>query len=231
MSKKIIWAIVPARGSSKSIPNKNLALLAGKPLINYVISAAKQASNIDQIICTTDSQQISSHCESLEISTHKRPAKLATDDSPVRDAVVDLITNSKNKFGPTPDIFLLLQPTSPLVLPEHIEASIQALQDHPEFPSVQTVCEIPHNMHAYNQREIRDGGIRFAFPEDRKRCYNRQLKPKFYQFGNLFAIRTKAFLDGTGFAPEPSFPIIIDRKHSIDIDQVEDIKIAEQFLF
>ncbi|GKT37469.1 acylneuraminate cytidylyltransferase family protein, partial [Aduncisulcus paluster] len=79
----------------------------------------------------------------------------------------------------------LLQPTSPFLLPAQIDACSEALRDNPEANSAQTVAEIPHNYHAFNQRVIKDGAVDFNFTEERKFCYNKQSKPHFYSFGNL----------------------------------------------
>lgn len=229
-ARNTVWAIIPARGGSKSVPQKNLAPLAGRPLISYVIRAA-QASPVGRIVCTTDDDAIAHYCRTLDVHTHPRPAALAQDDSPVRAALVELLRTQEQCGDTLPELFVLLQPTSPFVLPAHIEACVALLRDHPDANSAQTITDLPHNAHAYNQRLLRDDGhLAFAFEAERRTCYNKQRKPAYYLFGSLFVIRTRAFLESDAIAPHPSLPYRIERPYALDVDQPDDFALAEWYM-
>jgi len=117
----------------------------------------------------------------------------------------------------TYEIIALLQPTSPFLSYTVIDLCLQMLLSNPDANSVQTVCPIPHNYHAYNQRIKDDNGdVTFVFSTARNRMYNKQLKPKFYSFGNFVATRVDALGDGVFARPSIGFEIQPDR--AVDID-------------
>lgn len=219
-----VLGLIPARMGSKSIKDKNLTLLNGKPLIQYVLDAALKSKTITQILCSTDDEKIMAICDKQRIVVQKRPEYLAQDDSNIQDVVEYAL-----KEFPA-GIVVLLQPTSPFVLPEHIDECVTMLRNGPYYASAQTITKPPHNHHAYNQRIIRDeGGVDFYFNFARKKFYNKQRKPDFYIFGNVVATRTKNIEKGGLFAT-PSFPVKISYPYAMDIDQPEDIKLAEWYL-
>ena len=118
---KSVLAVVPARGGSKGLPRKNVRPLQGKPLIAWTIAAAKASRLVDRVIVSSEDDEIlgvarQCGCEAPFV----RPAELAQDDTPgiapVRHAIAQL---------PIHDYTVLLQPTSPLRLPEDIDACIR----------------------------------------------------------------------------------------------------------
>lgn len=232
MEKKAnqIWGIIPARGGSKSIPLKNLANVDGHPLIEYVIQAAKTSKSIDRIICSTEDSKIKSFCIEKGIEIHDRPQELAADDSNVLDALVFLLEQYQKNNVVLPLAIALLQPTSPFTLPDQIDSCVDAIIETESVNSSQTVAEFPHNYHAYNQRVIEDGRVRFQFLEERKKYYNKQMKPKFYIFGNLVVVRTIVLLERKEIFPNPSIPIVIPFQNALDVDGPEDLELAEWYL-
>ncbi|MFA6551834.1 MAG: hypothetical protein WCV41_04885, partial [Patescibacteria group bacterium] len=91
MSPKIL-AVIPARGGSKGIKNKNIKPFNGKPLVAYAIAAAKESKLINKIIVSTESETIARLAKKLGAEVpFLRPQKLAQDDSLVRDAVLHLL--------------------------------------------------------------------------------------------------------------------------------------------
>lgn len=225
-----IWGIIPARGGSKSIPLKNLVKLNGRPLIEYVIAAAKASGAITRIICSTDHNRIKSLCLEKNIEVHMRPKQLAADDTNVLDVLIFLLEQYQKNEGILPFAIVLLQPTSPFTLSDHIDACVQHLKENELANSTQTVSEFPHNYHAFNQRMIEDGSVAFRFSEERKKYYNKQAKPKFYIFGNLVAVRTTALLQRKEIFPIPSIPNVIPFHYALDVDGPEDLELAEWYL-
>lgn len=120
--KKII-AVIPARGGSKGVPQKNIRDAGGKPLIAWVIQAAKKSSYIDRLVLSSDDDRIIAiarewGCE----APFRRPDTLARDDS----STIDVILHALETI-PDYDIVVLLQPTSPLVEASDIDACIEKL--------------------------------------------------------------------------------------------------------
>ena len=207
-----VLGLIPARGGSKSIPLKNMAILGGKPLYEWVLDAAIDTKFVTGIVISTDIPELLD----TPFAVH-RPAVLCTDDSPI----IDTIKYHSEGY----DAVALLQPTSPFVTPWAIDACIGVLMEIPYLNSVQTVAPIPHNYHAYNQRVVDNGYVSFRFNTQRQGMYNKQLKPQFYSFGNLVVTRTSA-LDRGVFAG-PSYSIFVDRFEATDIDTEEDLLNAE----
>jgi CMP-N,N'-diacetyllegionaminic acid synthase len=225
-----VLGVIPARGGSKSIPKKNIVSLNGHPLIAYVINAGKRSKCLGRIICSTDDSDITEACSRLGVEVMGRPKELAQDDTHVVDVMIHLLESLNRKEGYKPWAVGLLQPTSPFLLPEHINQCVMLLRQNLGANSSQTIAELPHNYHAYNQRVVRDGIVRFRFAEERARCYNKQKKPKFYVFGNLIVTRTEALLrDRDIFAP-PSLPYQIAFPYAVDIDGPEDLELAEWYI-
>jgi CMP-N,N'-diacetyllegionaminic acid synthase len=223
----ICWGLMPARGGSKSIPYKNIAPLGGRALINYSILAAEACPSISRMICSTDSTQISNHCDQLKVEVHDRPKRLAEDASPVYDMIEHFLNDMCEKEGAVAEFIALLQPTSPFLLPEHIERCVDALVKDKEAASAQTVIECPHNSHAFNQRIISNGYLDFKFSEERKAAYNKQTKPNHYLFGNLIVFRSSFSLEQKSVFPMPSYPVLIEPPYNFDADGPEDFRIAD----
>lgn len=111
---KKILGLIPARGGSKGIPRKNLYPVMGKPLIQYSIEAALNSRFINQVMLSTEDSEIKAFAQQFDIDTsYSRPTHLASDTATTYDAVVDLMSWLETHHK-SPDVLVLLQPTSPL---------------------------------------------------------------------------------------------------------------------
>ncbi len=120
-----VLAIIPARGGSKGIRNKNIRNFCGKPLIAYTIEQSKASRFITRTVVSTDSKEIAkvARTHGAEVPL-LRPKELAGDQSQVADALFHILRALKEKEGYEPDYVLLLYPTSPLLSRERIEQAI-----------------------------------------------------------------------------------------------------------
>ena len=218
-----VLGLIPARGGSKSIPLKNIADLAGRPMIAYVIAAGVASRRLDRIICSTDHPSIAEACTARNVEVQPRPRQLAEDDTPVTAVILDVLRRLAIDDGVAPGMVALLQPTSPFLRAADIDACVEALCSRPDADSAQTVTPVLHNAHAFNQRVIEDGLVRFRFLEERRAAYNKQLKPKHYVFGNMVVTRSKALLAGKDCFGDRSVPVEIPRAYALDIDTSEDL--------
>ena len=225
-----IWGIIPARGGSKSIPLKNMHLLAGRSLIDYVIVAGKAASKLGRVICSTDHDGIAARCRECSISVRKRPATLANDNSRMDDVIIQFLESIGQDEGTLPEAIGLLLPTSPFVLPSHIDSCINLLLSDASINSVQTITKMPHNHHAYSQRVVEDGLVKFVFPRERHQYPNKQSKPAFYVFGNFLVTRTEALLKCNNLFATPSMGIEIDPAYALDVDTISEFTVAEWYI-
>lgn len=223
-----IWGLVPARGGSKSIPYKNLAPVNGIPLLDYGVRAAQAAGCLDRIVCSTDDERIAERARHLGIEVDRRPDHLATDEAAVADVARDFLLRQTE--AERPEIIVLVQPTSPFLLPEHVKLLADRLRTDLAANSAQTVTPVPHNHHAWNQRVLEDGHVRFQFEAEREVAYNKQKKPKLYVFGNLVAVRSRALLAGQAFFAKPSIACEIPWPYDLDLDSPADLALAEAMI-
>ena len=136
-------AIIPARGGSKGIPNKNLVLLGGVPLIVHSIRAALAASSITRTVVSTDSAAIAAVASRAGAEVpFRRPAKLATDSATTADVVIHAIKTLEQN-SPVPDIIVVLQPTSPLRVAADIDGAVELLHST-GAPSIVSISEVDH---------------------------------------------------------------------------------------
>ena len=110
-----ILGIIPARGGSKGIPKKNLRKVCGIPLIEHTIKTAKKSKKINRLIVSTDSQEIIRFVKKLDVEVpFRRPTKYASDNSSTFDVINHALEFLKKTENYSPDIVIILQPTSPL---------------------------------------------------------------------------------------------------------------------
>ena len=141
MKNKII-AIIPARGGSKGISRKNIKSLAGKPLIAYSIEAALKSKYINSVVVSTEDEEIAKISEKCGAEVIERPEELAKDEKPTIDVIFQVLEILRMK-NHTPDIVVLLQPTSPLRDTEDIDNAIELFLNG-GCESVVSVCEVEH---------------------------------------------------------------------------------------
>ena len=112
---KTVIAIIPARGGSKGLPGKNIKPLCGKPLIAWSIEAGLASQYIDEVMVSTDSEEIANIAREFGASVpFLRPVELASDTATTLDAVKHVIEYYENECNRYFDYIVLLEPTSPL---------------------------------------------------------------------------------------------------------------------
>ena len=210
-----VLGLIPARGGSKSIPLKNLTPFLGKPLIDHVLDAAFGAG-LD-VVVSTEHPAIRAHCLKRGADVHDRPQDIA-DRGEIRETIRDFVKSHAC------DAIVLLQPTSPFVMPGHIRQVVTELSLS-GANSAQTVIECPHAAHEWNQRAIDGGCARFVRTD---RPTNKQAKPKRYLFGNVVAFTVAGFIAQNEVFAQPSIPIPIPRLYGFDLDGPEDVPIGEK---
>jgi CMP-N-acetylneuraminic acid synthetase len=214
------------------VPFKNIAPLAGRPLLAYVIAAAREAlgRSVDTVICSTDDDNIAAYAESQQVSVLRRPPELADDAALVADAVRHVLHSLAEREGAAPGIVVLFQPTSPFILPAHVDGLVGSLKATPGFDTAQTIAPIPHNFHAYNQRIVEGDKVRFFFEAERRKARNKQSKPKLFRFGNLLAFRSEGVLSGGDCFGHSSTYLEIPESYALDVDGPRDFALAEYMI-
>lgn len=173
MSRNV--AIIPARGGSQSIPDKNIRDFSGKPLIAWTIEKAREAKGIDRIIVSTDSECIATVARNYGAETpFLRPASLSTAETAIEPVLKHAYEWLLANEGYQADALVLLFPTNPLRETRHIEDSLRLFHES-AADSVITVNESPAHYTPYWTlvREA-NGAVRYYGGQDIRTGYTRR---------------------------------------------------------
>jgi CMP-N,N'-diacetyllegionaminic acid synthase len=228
-SSGLVLAIVPARGGSKGVPDKNLRVLAGRTLLDRTADAARRSGVIDRIVLTTDSDAIAAAGKEAGLEVpFKRPSTLAQDDTPMLP-VVSHAVDELSRRGWDADLIVLLQPTSPLRTPDHIRCAVEMLRT-PGADSVVTVVEIPrHHSPDYVMR-IDDDVLRPFLPEGARIFRRQDARPAYSRDGTVYAFRRSTLERFGNIYGENCRPLVIDPRDSLSIDSPADWEAAERIV-
>lgn len=228
-----VLALIPARGGSKSIPQKNILPFAGFPLIAYSIAAAMTAETVRRVIVSTDDVEIAEIAGRYGAEVpFLRPAEIAEDHTPDLPVFQHALQWLDEHEGYNPDIVVQLRPTSPLRRTWHIDQAVFRLLEHPEADSVRTVC-IPFQNPYKMWRIHPDGFLRPLLETEFPEPYNmpRQLLPDVYwQTGYVDAAWADTILNRNSMTGDHILPLIISPEEWVDIDSIDDWRRAERML-
>lgn len=215
--------VIPARGGSKGVPGKNIKLLNGKPLIQYTIEAAQEVFSDEEIIVSTDSEEIKNVAEATGLHVpHLRPTELATDHSSSQEVLLHELEIFENKHG-VPENIILLQPTSPFRTAAHIKEALQLISDNTEM--VVSVFETKANPYFVLREENKEGWLT---PSKEGNFTRRQDAPKVYELnGAIYIIDPDALKNASIAQFTRVKKYVMNERDSHDIDTVMDWKIAE----
>jgi len=222
-------AIIPARGGSKGLPGKNIRKLNGIPLICYTIKTALKAKSISQVIVSTDDPEIATIAKECGAEIpFMRPQELAEDNSMVMDAyfyTVDRLFKESKK----PILsFAALLPTVPLRLPEDIDGAVARYESN-NADSVISVTEAQVPIEWY--RKINNNGTICDYLPEFNAVINRQeLEQTYIPNGAIYVFRTERLRETRQYYMEKTYPYIMPRERSADIDELLDFEWAEFLL-
>jgi len=210
--------LIPARGGSRG---KNLWPLAGKPLLAWTVEAARASSAVTRTVVSTDSDRVAAVARELGADVLERPAELARDETPSRDVIVHAL----DQLGDC-DVLVLLQPTSPLRRPEHIDESVRLLLET-GADSVLSVVEVPHQFRPVSLMTIEDGRLVPAVADAPTRRHD---KPVVYARNGPAVLALRPERLGTSLYDGDCRPYLMDSRDSLDVDEPSDLKLAELLL-
>lgn len=221
---KNFLAIIPARGGSKRLPQKNMLDLAGKPLFVWSIEAGFNCKYIDKVIVTSDDEKILSISKQCGAEIIKRPEELATDTATTFDAIKHTIENLERY-----EFIVLLQPTSPLRNEKHINEAIELLHVK-NADAIISVCRSEHSPLWCNTLP-EDKSMSHFMQDEIKNKRSQDLGEYYRLNGAIYICRTEKLLsEKTFFIKDNIFAYEMDRASSIDIDEEMDFKIANMIM-
>ncbi len=215
-----ILALIPARGGSKGIKNKNITLLQGKPLISYTINAAIEANCFDSITVSTDSQKIADISKSLGASVPFLRSEELANDTAKSEAVIFHALDEFKKQGKVFDIVVYLQPTSPLRTSEDICNCLDFFIDN-NIKSLTSLSEVEE--HPLFMRTINNENKVSKVLNTASNIRRQDLAPYYILNGAIYINRTKDITQKT-VLNDNEYGYILPQNHCIDIDTQEDLK-------
>jgi CMP-N-acetylneuraminic acid synthetase len=224
-----VLALIPARGGSKGLPQKNILPCAGQPLIVHTIAAAIGARpRVQRVVVSTDDATIAdvSRQAGAEVP-FMRPKELAGDTAESIDVVTHALSWLDENQGWRPEWLLLLQPTSPLRTTEDILEALKAASRDRQADSVISVVRLKH--HPFYARRIVDGVLQ-PFPPDASASRRQELEPVYGNNGAIYLTRTRTIMREANLYGTRCIPYVMPHERSLDIDSEFDLRLASFLL-
>lgn len=217
-------AIVPARSGSKGLKDKNIKSLHGKPMMVYSIEAAQKSGMFDCIHVSTDSNVYADIAKAAGADVpFLREEYLAGDNSSTWDAI-RAVVRKYEESGQIFDVVTLLQPTSPLRDAEDICEAFRIFHKK-DADAVISVCELEHSIQICNT--LGEDGSMNGFLDSNKIGPRQNLETHYRINGAIYIQKTELLMGKQSLYNEKSYAYVMDKAHSVDIDDIFDFKIAE----
>ena len=221
-----IISIILARGGSKGIPRKNIKLLNKKPVIFYSIEASNLCNLINTTYVSTEDEEIANISKSLGANVIKRPLELAKDTSSSIDVILHVLDYLEEKNN-LPDVFILLQPTSPLRTSEDIKNAIDLFINN-DCDSLVSVCKLNHQ--SLLNFSLKDDYL-VQYTNQSFFNFRRQDIPVYYYLNGAIYITSPDFIrKNKSFYSDKTLPYIMSKDRSVDLDTSFDFKFVEFLL-
>jgi len=220
-----ILVLITARGGSKRIPNKNMRLLGGKPLIAWSIDIAKNIPEICDILVSTDAPHIADFARTEQILVPwLRPAKLSTDRASSVDVALHAVDWYERENGKV-DGVLLLQPTSPFRSRETLLKGLELYRRYKYQPVLGVSPVKDHPLWCF---KVEGERLQSFIDKDSEHLRSQDLPKAYVTNGAFYLISPNDLRDNRSFYSGDMLPLIIDSpQESIDIDTEWDWSIAE----
>lgn len=226
-----VLAVVPARGGSKGIPKKNIALVAGKPLISYTTELTQSIAWIDSRAVSTDSEEIAEVAQRTPgVDIIWRPEELSGDTIGDHAVLLHALLAAEERTGVQFDIVLMLQPTSPLRKISDVEGCAAKLQEG-GWDAVWSVSETDLTYHPRKQLALSpEGKLFFVIPGGHRIVARQELEPVFHRNGVCYSF-TRDFLvtNNSTYSQKNTSAIVTPGTH-ISIDTPEELMAVENMI-
>ena len=225
MAGHTVLGIIPARGGSKGIPNKNIHPVAGRPLLAWTLAAARTARCLDRVVVSTDSDAIAAVARELGADVpFMRPSELARDDTPGIEPVLHALAQLRG-FG----LVVLLQPTSPLRTGPDIDGAVERLIQAGAMSCVSVTEAVNHPYWTY--RMTGEGTLAPFIDLPPESALRRQDLPRAFALnGAVYVARVDWLESSRSFLGAQTVGYEMPAARAIDIDSFEDLTVAERAL-
>ena len=216
-------AMITARGGSKRIPRKNIKEFNGKPIMAYSIEAALKSGAFDEVMVSTDDQEIADIARKYGASVpFMRSEKTANDFATTVDVIDEVISEYHNR-GKDFDVFACIYPTAPFITADKLKEAVEKLSSS-DADSLIPVVRFSYP--PQRAMEIRDGRLVFRQPENLS-VRSQDLEPHYHDAGQFYVVKTESFLKNKGIMVGQILPMELSELEVQDIDNEVDWKLAE----
>ncbi len=216
-------AMITARGGSKRIPRKNIKEFNGKPIMAYSIEAAIQSGVFDEVMVSTDDEEIADIARKYGASVPFFRSEKTSNDFATTVDVIDEVVREYHSRGKDFDIFACIYPTAPFVTAERLKEAVEKLSSS-DADSLIPVVRFSYP--PQRAMEIHDGKLVFRHPENLS-TRSQDLEPHYHDAGQFYIARTESFLKNKGIMVGQILPIELSELEVQDIDNEVDWKLAE----
>ena len=215
-------AIIPARGGSKRIPRKNIKTFMGKPIIAYSIEAALQSGLFDEVMVSTDDEEIAEiACGYGAKVPFMRSAETSNDYAGTADVILEVLEMYKER-GREFDTVCCIYSTAPFVTPERLREAYGKMNS--EIDSVFT-C-VAYSYPIQRSLHIVDGRIGMVYPEYMN-ARSQDLEPIYHDAGQFYFSRTAPFVESRTFWGKNTAGLVLSELEVQDLDTLTDWTLAE----
>ena len=214
-------AMITARGGSKRIPKKNIKEFCGKPIIAYSIQAALASRVFDEVMVSTDSEEIAAIARQYGASVPFMRSEAASNDFATTADVLEEVLLKYHEIGKKFDFFACIYPTAPFVTGKKLAEAMQLLKDADAVVSVVRFSFPPQRAFV-----IRDGLAAYQFPQY-ERTRSQDLEPIYHDCGQFYCCKTERFLEKHSLILPKTKPYELPEEEVQDIDTMSDWEIAE----
>jgi len=227
-----ILGIIPARGGSKTVPGKNIKLLAGKPLIQYTVDVAKASTHISKLILSSDDDDIIEVAHQLHLEVpFKRPSNLAQDNSPTLPVIQHALRFYQGQAVHF-DAVCLLQVTSPFKTTAFIDKAIERFIES-KADALVSVKKVPHEYNPHWTFKVNHNDcLELSTGEDKIIGRRQDLPVSYHRDGILYLTKTDVLLEQNSLYGNTLAYIESPPHFNVNIDTMEDwekaVKIAQK---
>lgn len=204
-----ILAVIPARAGSKGIPNKNIRIINGRPLIYYSIKNAMNSKYITDVIVTTDSEEIKLISKQMKVNYKNRDPELCQDNITLDSVIYDAIPKDEEW-----DYIITMQPTSPTLKVETLDKAIKYAVDN-DLDTLISAINAPHLTWG-----LKDGKV---VPNYKERLNRQYLPPCYFETGAFVISKFRVVTPNTRIGKKVSV-YEISEDEAIDVDNFEDLR-------
>jgi pseudaminic acid cytidylyltransferase len=223
MDKQKAVAIITARGGSKRIPRKNIKEFLGKPIIQYSIDAALESGIFDEVMVSTDDEEIAAIGQKMGAVIPFIRSEAASNDFATTVQVLTEVLTKYKEMQKDFEFGCCIYPTAPFVTAEKLKLAYKLLLER----NADTVVPVTQfSFPIWRSFKKENGRLAFNWPENTFKR-SQDLPPAFHDSGQFYFINTDRFLKNQTLFPENTYALEIPESEVQDIDNEEDWKIAE----